>query len=70
MTSDRHLPAHSLRPFEVTSPTPDGAAVAYRIKIDVPMDWDEDIDDWTLTPEAETLIETTKARHMGVTRRA
>lgn len=32
MTSDRHLPAHSLRPFEVTIPTPDGAAVADRIK--------------------------------------
>ena len=55
-----------LRPFEVTIPTPDGTAVADRIKIDVPMKWDEDIHDWTLTPEAESLIETTKARHMGL----
>lgn len=34
------------------------------------MDWDEDIHDWTLTPEAESLIENTKAQHMGVIRRA
>ena len=55
-----------LRPFEVTIPTPDGESVADRIKIDVPMKWDEDIHDWTLTPEAESLIETTKARYMGL----
>lgn len=56
----------ALRPFEVTIPTPDGEAVVDRIKIDVPMEWDEDIHDWTLSPEAEALIETTKARHMGL----
>lgn len=55
-----------LRPFEVTIPTPDGEAVADRIKTDVPMEWDEDIHEWTLTPKAEELIETTKARHMGL----
>lgn len=55
-----------LRPFEVTIPTPDGETVADRIKINVPMEWDEDIHDWTLTPEAEERIETTKARHMGL----
>lgn len=41
-----------LRPFEVTIPTPDGLAVAERIPIEVPMEWDEDIGEWTLTPEA------------------
>ena len=56
----------SLRPFEVAIPTADGAAVAERIPLQVPMEWDKDIGEWTLTPEAEELIETTKARHMGL----
>ncbi|ACB73820.1 helix-turn-helix domain-containing protein [Opitutus terrae] len=54
------------RPFEVTIPTADGSGVAERIPIDVPMEWDEDIGVWTLTAEAEELIEATKARHMGL----
>jgi DNA-binding transcriptional regulator YiaG len=54
------------RKHEVTIPTADGSAVAERIPIRVPMEWDPEIGEWLLTPEAEALIETTKARHMGL----
>ena len=59
-------PRPTLRPFEVTIPTPDGTAVAERIPIKVPMLWDEDIQEWLLTPAAEEEIEITKARYMGL----
>ena len=54
------------RDHEVTIPTADGSAVAERIPIKVPMEWDEEIGEWLLTPEAEVMIENTKARHMGL----
>lgn len=30
------------------------------------MEWDSDINEWVLSAEAESLIEDTKARHMGL----
>jgi transcriptional regulator with XRE-family HTH domain len=55
-----------LRPFEVTIPAEDGRRIADRVRIQVPMRWHEEIGEWVLTAEAEELIETTKARHMGL----
>lgn len=54
------------RLHEVVIPTADGASVAERIPIKVPMLWDHELNEWLITPEAEELIETTKARHMGL----
>jgi DNA-binding transcriptional regulator YiaG len=54
------------RAHEVTIPTPDGRSVAERIPIRVPMEWDAELGEWLLTPEAETMIEAAKARHMGL----
>jgi DNA-binding transcriptional regulator YiaG len=62
--SDKRRIEH--RKHEVTIPTADGLAVAARIPIRVQMEWDPEIGEWLLTPEAEALIETTKARHMGL----
>ena len=30
------------------------------------MEWDSDLGEWLITPEGEELLETTKARHMGL----
>lgn len=63
MNNNRRIEA---REFEVVIPTPDGRQVAERIAIEVPMEWDPHLQEWLITPEAEQLIETTKARHMGL----
>lgn len=55
-----------VRPFEVVVPTADGTAVAERIPIKIPMEWDEELGEWLITPEAEQTLEETKARHMGL----
>jgi len=55
-----------LRRHEVVVPTPDGTAVAERIPIKVPMEWDAGLGEWLITPEAEQILETAKARHMGL----
>ncbi|MFZ5495524.1 MAG: type II toxin-antitoxin system MqsA family antitoxin [Verrucomicrobiota bacterium] len=55
-----------LRPYPVVVPTPDGKSVADHVTIKVPMEWDEELKEWLITAEAEELIETTKARHMGL----
>jgi DNA-binding transcriptional regulator YiaG len=54
------------RKHEVTIPTVNGSAVAERIKIMVPMEWDAELGVWLMTPEAEAMVENTKARHMGL----
>lgn len=54
------------RPFEVVIPTADGQSVARRIPIQIPMEWDPDLGEWLITPEAEEMLESTKARHMGL----
>lgn len=52
--------------FNVAIPTADGAAVAYHVPITITLAWDEAIHDWFVTPESEGLIESTKARHLGL----
>lgn len=52
--------------FEVLVPNLDDTAVAERVKVSVPLKWDEEIQEWLLTPEAHRIIEDTKARHMGL----
>jgi len=52
--------------FEVLVPNLDDTAVAERVKVSVPLKWDEEIQEWLLTPEAHQIIEDTKARHMGL----
>jgi DNA-binding transcriptional regulator YiaG len=55
-----------MRDYEVLIPTNDGLGVAERISIQVPMEWDFELKEWLITPEAEELLESTKARHMGL----
>ena len=54
------------RPYAVVIPTSDGSAVAYEVTVEVPMEWSAAANDWLITAEAEAIIETTKARHMGL----
>ena len=56
----------TMRDYEVLIPTADGASVAERISVSVPMEWDPELNEWLITAEAEALIEGTKARHMGL----
>jgi len=52
--------------FEVNVPNMDGTAVAERVKVTVPVRWDDEMKEWLLTPKAHQIIEDTKARHMGL----
>jgi DNA-binding XRE family transcriptional regulator len=52
--------------FEVLVPNLEGNGVAERVKVVAPMRWDEELQEWLLTPEAHEIIESTKARHMGL----
>jgi DNA-binding transcriptional regulator YiaG len=52
--------------FEVLVPNLDGAGVAERVKVSVPLKWDQELGEWLLTAEAHQTIENTKARHMGL----
>jgi DNA-binding transcriptional regulator YiaG len=52
--------------FEVLIPTPDGESIAEEITVSVPMIWDEEAQDFLLTPEAHEIIENTKIRYMGL----
>jgi DNA-binding transcriptional regulator YiaG len=55
-----------MRPYAVVIPTSDGSAVADEITVEVPMEWSEVANAWLITPEAEAIIESTKARYMGL----
>lgn len=62
-----HTPGHiETRPYQVAIPNGDGSAVAYEVKVEVPMEWSDAANDWLITNEAEAIIEATKARHMGL----
>lgn len=52
--------------FLVVVPTADGESIADEIPVKVPMIWDEEAQDFVLTPEAHEIIEAVKARHMGL----
>jgi hypothetical protein len=51
--------------FEVLIPNLDGTAVAERVKINVPLRWDDELEEWLLTPEAHEKIENTKGVKHG-----
>jgi DNA-binding transcriptional regulator YiaG len=57
---------HQLQDFEVLVPSTDGHSVIEKVTVPVPMIWDEDLGEFLLTPEAHEIIETTKARYMGL----
>lgn len=40
--------------------------IARRVKVKVPVEWDESIGEWMMTPEALRIAEETKAREMGI----
>lgn len=52
--------------FEVLIPNPDGTAVEKIVTVQIPLQWDEELEMWILTPEAHRLIDDTKAEHMGL----
>jgi len=52
--------------FEVLVPSLDGTSIAERVPIQVTLEWDEEVKEWLLTPEAHEAIENTQARHMGL----
>ena len=55
-----------IRPFEILVPNLEGDAVAERITVEVPMEWDAELKEFLLTPEAHEMIDGTKARHLGL----
>lgn len=52
--------------FNVPIPNSDGTGVASHVPITITQEWDDSIQEWFVTPESEELIESTKARHMGL----
>jgi DNA-binding transcriptional regulator YiaG len=51
--------------FTLQIPDAEGKIVR-RVKIKVPVEWDEAIGEWMMTPEALRMVEDTKARQMGL----
>jgi transcriptional regulator with XRE-family HTH domain len=54
------------QPFEVPIPNLDHTGIAERVKVSVPVYFDESINEWVLTEEAHQIIDDTKARHLGL----
>lgn len=52
--------------IEVRIPSADGTSVAERVRVEVPLKWDEELSEWLLTEEAHQIVDDTKARHMGL----
>jgi DNA-binding transcriptional regulator YiaG len=52
--------------FEVSIPTVEGDAIAYKVPVKIQLEWDDEIKQWLIGPEANKLIEDTKARHLGL----
>ena len=52
--------------FEVLIPNLAGTDIAQRVKVPVTLEWDEEVKQWLLTPEAHEAIEATKARLIGL----
>jgi DNA-binding transcriptional regulator YiaG len=55
-----------LQEFEVAIPSPDGESIAEHISVNVPVEWDEELQQYVLSPDAQRIIEDTKARYMGL----
>lgn len=54
------------RDFEVSIPTADGENIAELVQIRIPMEWDEELEEWLMTEAGLKQVEETKARHMGL----
>jgi transcriptional regulator with XRE-family HTH domain len=52
--------------FEVLIPNLEGTGIAERVKVPVTLEWDAEVKEWLLTPEAHQAIEETKARRIGL----
>jgi DNA-binding transcriptional regulator YiaG len=52
--------------IEVRIPNADGTGVAERVRVEVPLRWDGELNEWLLTEDAHQIIDNTKARHMGL----
>ncbi len=52
--------------FEVVIPTTDGMGIAEKRTIQVPLEWDDELEEWLLGKEAHRMIEDTRARYMGL----
>jgi DNA-binding XRE family transcriptional regulator len=52
--------------FEVLIPSLDGSGIMEKVMVPVTLEWDEEVKEWLLTPEAHQMIEDTKARHIGL----
>src|SRR5712691_9218976 len=52
--------------FEVLIPKADGSGVAEKVTVTIPVRWDEELQDWLMTPEAHEIIDSAKARMTGL----
>ncbi len=52
--------------FEVPIPNLDHTGIAERVRVSVPVCFDESSNEWVLTEEAHQIIDDTKARHLGL----
>lgn len=52
--------------FEVCIPNLEGTEVERKVKINIPLEWDEDFNEWVLGEKAHQLIEEVKVREMGL----
>jgi len=52
--------------FEVLVPNLEGTGIIERVKVPITLQWDEEVKEWLLTPEAHRIIEGTQARRMGL----
>jgi DNA-binding transcriptional regulator YiaG len=55
-----------MRKFEVPIPSADGESITETIIVEVPVAWNEELKQYLITPDAQKIIEDTKARHMGL----
>lgn len=54
------------RDFKVSIPTVDGENIAELVQIRIPMEWDDELEEWMMTDGGLKQVEETKARHMGL----
>lgn len=52
--------------IEVAIPKLDGTGEAERLPVEVTLQWDDELQEWLLTPESDARIEATKARYLGL----
>ena len=52
------------RDFKVSIPTSDGEAITELVKIQIPMEWDTELEEWLMTEEGLKQVEDTKAQFL------